>query len=188
VSRCVKVSNLAPTERAASIVTAHGPVPLQLPDHPANIELPSGAAVRVTRVAGAVRGTRAEHARPAHVSAIGLAATVPAPVPDTTTSSRRWRASNRATTRRTVSALTVHAPVPEHGIDHPANTESAAATAVSVTRVAGRVFAIGTLQLFCELAHENVGAALVTVPLPSPTTSTITGHVVGSNRATTSWS
>ena len=42
--------NVAVADFAASIVTTHVPVPVQAPDHPANIEPVDAEAVRVTNV------------------------------------------------------------------------------------------------------------------------------------------
>jgi len=78
-SRLIPAATLkvAPTALFAVRTTVHDPVPLQLPVHPANVELVTGAAVRVTEVP-LLNVTL--HVVPQLMPA-GLLVTVPAPVP-----------------------------------------------------------------------------------------------------------
>ncbi|TAJ20096.1 MAG: hypothetical protein EPO65_04830 [Dehalococcoidia bacterium] len=69
--------NVAVTVFAASIVTTQLPVPVQAPDHPVNVEVASGVAVRVTEVP---EPNVAEQSAPQVIPA-GAEVTVPRPVP-----------------------------------------------------------------------------------------------------------
>lgn len=73
----VDVLKVAVTEAAAVRVTAHVPLPLQAPDHPANVEPELGTAVSVTEVPLA---KLALHVVP-QLMPVGLLVTVPVPVP-----------------------------------------------------------------------------------------------------------
>ena len=73
--------NVAATDELAVRFTVHVPVPLQAPDHPANVELASAAAVNVTCVPLA---KLALHVVPQLMPA-GLLVTVPVPVPESAT-------------------------------------------------------------------------------------------------------
>ena len=69
--------NVAVTAASAFMVTLHAPVPLQLPDHPANVDPEFGAALSVT---AAPFVKFALHVDPQLMPA-GLLVTVPAPAP-----------------------------------------------------------------------------------------------------------
>jgi hypothetical protein len=85
---------VAVTERTSDIVTMHGPLPLQAPDQPANVDPVTGVAVSSTVM---FQGNEAEHATPQLMPA-GREATVPEPEPFTVTerSVGRGRASSAA--------------------------------------------------------------------------------------------
>ena len=69
--------NLAVTVLAASIVTTQGPVPVQAPDQPANVDPVNAAGVNVTDVPCE---NDAEHVTPQSIPT-GVDDTVPDPVP-----------------------------------------------------------------------------------------------------------
>jgi hypothetical protein len=77
--------NVAATDAAAFSVTTQFPVPAQpAPDHPANVELSDGAAVKVTVVPGAKLAAQvAPQPMPT-----GAEVTIPVPVPAGTTVNR----------------------------------------------------------------------------------------------------
>jgi hypothetical protein len=111
------------------MVTAHAPVPLHAPLHPANVEPTAGVAVRITGVPAAYV---AEHVAPQLIPA-GLLVTVPSPVPTLFT--------DRATSVKVAVAVwplltvTTHVPVPLHGPLHPTKIDPTAGVAVRVTIV-----------------------------------------------------
>ena len=69
--------NVAVTVLAALIVTVHEPVPVQAPDQPPNVELASGAAVRVTLVPAAYTSVQSDP----QLMPAGADVTIPSPVP-----------------------------------------------------------------------------------------------------------
>jgi hypothetical protein len=128
------ILNVAVTELAAVSVTLQAPVPVQAPDHPANVDPALAVGVSVTAV---------PLAKPAlHVVGqlipAGLLVTVPEPVPAVCTVSVTEGAMvllKVAVTAVAAFTVTTHVPVPEHAPDHPANVDPVPAAAVSVTVV-----------------------------------------------------
>ena len=125
------LANEAVTAWFAFIVSAHVPVPEQLPDQPVNFEPKAAAAVSVTAVPSLYCAVQAApHEIPA-----GELVTVPEPDPALLTVSVR-SATNVAVTVVSALSVTVHEAVPEHPPpDQPAKTEPGSAAALSVTEV-----------------------------------------------------
>lgn len=112
--------------------TAHGAMPVHVPDHPLKVEPAAGVAVRVT---AEPFGKAAVQVAPQLMPA-GLLVTVPVPVPASTTVS--WTAgavSNVAVTVVSAAKATVHVPVPEQAPDQPVKLDPAAGAGVSTTEV-----------------------------------------------------
>src|SRR6202789_2434378 len=141
------------------------PVPLQPPDHSANLEPELAAAVSLTDVPGA---NFAAHVLP-QLTPEGLLVTVPAPVPALFTVS--WTGAVEVKVAVTVVAafkeMVQVALVPLHPPDHPANLDPDLAAAVSLTDVPGVNFAAHVLP---QLTPEGL---LVTVPAPVPALFTV---------------
>jgi hypothetical protein len=140
-------------------------VPLQPPDHSANLEPELAAAVSLTDVPGV---NFAAHVLP-QLTPEGLLVTVPAPVPALFTVS--WTGAVEVKVAVTVVAafkeMVQVALVPLHPPDHPANLEPDLAAAVSLTDVPGVNFAAHVLP---QLTPEGL---LVTVPAPVPALFTV---------------
>src|SRR6202789_1514144 len=141
------------------------PVPLQPPDHSANLEPELAAAVSLTDVPGA---NFAAHVLP-QLTPEGLLVTVPAPVPALFTVS--WTGAVELKVAVTVVAafreIVQVVLVPVHPPDHPANLEPDLPAAVSLTDVPGANFAAHVLP---QLTPEGL---LVTVPAPVPALFTV---------------
>ncbi len=141
------------------MTTTQGPVPLQAPLQPANVDPPAGAAVSVTGVPAAKLAVQVG----AQEMPLGLLVTIPLPVPvkPTVKTAPLTTGSNRAET--VAVALTVQAPVPAHPPPlHPANLEPAAAVAINVTVVPASNRA-------AHAAPQSMPGGLeVTVPVPVP--------------------
>src|SRR6185437_7572463 len=152
--------NVALTDFAASMVTLHAPVPLQAPLQPANVELESGVAVKLTTVPFA---KLAEHIAPQEIPA-GELATVPVPVPllATVRVNGPGFAVKFALTDFAASMVTLHAPVPLQAPLQPANVEPESGVAVK--------FTTAPLSKFAEhVSPQDIPAGeLVTVPVPVP--------------------
>ena len=140
-------------------------VPLQPPDHSANLEPELAAAVSLTDVPGA---NFAAHVLP-QLTPEGLLVTVPAPVPALFTVS--WTGAVEVKVAVTVVAafkeMVQVALVPLQPPDHPGNLEPDLAAAVSLTDVPGANFAAHVLP---QLTPEGL---LVTVPAPVPALFTV---------------
>lgn len=150
--------NEASTEVAAFIVTTHGPVPVQAPDHPVNSELAEGVGVSVTIV------PMVKSAVQVLPQLMPVAVTVPVPVPDLVTVRRL--AANVAVTVFAASIVVTQVPVPEQPPpDQPANVEVGPGVAVSVTRVPDRYSSEQSRPHVMPIGFD------VTVPVPVPVSS-----------------
>jgi hypothetical protein len=140
-------------------------VPLQAPDHPANLEPDLAAAVSLTDVPEV---NFAAHVLP-QLTPEGLLVTVPAPVPALFTVS--WtgvvEVKVAVTDAAALSEMVQVALVPLQPPDHPANLEPDLAAAVSLTDVPAVNFAAHVLP---QLTPEGL---LVTVPAPVPALFTV---------------
>jgi hypothetical protein len=151
--------NVAVTEVLAVRLTVHVLVPVQAPDHPANVEVPLGVAVSVTDVPLAKLAVQVVP----QLIPEGLLVIVPAPVPAPCTAS--WTGGTVLKVAVTVvlaASVKLHAPVPVQPPAHPAKVEPALGVAVRVTAVPGAKLA---LQVVPQLIPEGL---LVTVPVPVP--------------------
>src|SRR5256885_87220 len=92
----------------------------------------------------------------------GLESTVPAPEPASVTDSGYAIRVNVAVTALAAVIVTLHAPVPLHAPDQPANVDPVAALAVSNTTVPWVKLAEQVVP------HEMPAGLDVTVPLPEP--------------------
>ena len=72
---------VAVTDRAAAIVTVHGPVPVHAPLQPPKVELPFGATVKVTRVPESYTLLQED----SQLMPAGSTVTTPPPLPSVTT-------------------------------------------------------------------------------------------------------
>src|SRR5512132_1479921 len=105
-------SKVAVTARSWSIVTTQGPVPVQSPPQPVNVEPASGVAVSVTAVPD---GNDAEHVAPQSIPA-GELVTVPEPDPAFVTVSVRLTPTNpSASTAKLVATIEVKSSRPSTG-------------------------------------------------------------------------
>jgi hypothetical protein len=151
--------NVAVTEVLLVGVTLQVAVPVQAPDHPANVEPAFAAAVSVTAVPLLKLALQVD---PQLIPA-GLLVTVPAPVPALCTVS--WTgvlAVNDALTDVALATVTLQAPVPVQPPDQPANVELAFGAAVSVTIVP-------LLNVALHVCPQSIPAGLlVIVPAPVP--------------------
>ena len=120
--------NVAVAALAPSMVSVQVPVPLQAPDQPVKVEVPSATAVRVTT---APPSTAAVQVEP-QLTPPTLEVTVPPPVPAFAIETGNV---NRAFTSRAESIVTLQPPVPVQSADHPANVAPRSAWAVSTTLV-----------------------------------------------------
>src|SRR6058998_576540 len=159
---------VAVTVVAAESVTVQAPVPEQPPPlQPLKVEPAVGTTVSVTAVPLMKLAAQvAPQLMPA-----GLLVTVPAPAPALET------VSTRAGVKVTVTVVaaeivTTHDPVPEHPPPlQPPKVEPAAGTAVSVT-------AVPLAKLAVQIApHVMPTGELMTVPLPVPTSLTMSAKV-----------
>ncbi len=157
--------NVAVTDFAASTVTVHGSVPVQLAsDQPSKVEPAFDVAVSVTSVPVS---NSAEQVDPQSIPA-GELETEPEPVPARTTSSG-VTCVNVAVTDVAAFIVTVHVPVPVQAPDHPAKIEVALGVAVSVT-------CEPTAKGAEQVAPQSIPAGeLVTVPEPVPARTTPSG-------------
>jgi hypothetical protein len=154
------VLNVAVTAVAPVIVTAHVPVPVHAPVHPANVDPDPGVGVAV-RVTEVPLPNDALQAVPQLIPA-GRLVTVPVPLPAKLTVSV---APNVAVTDVLPVMVTVQVPVPlQPPPDHPENPDPALGVAVSVTEVP---LLNSALQTEPQLIPAGL---LVTVPLPESTT------------------
>jgi hypothetical protein len=106
-------------------------VPEQAPDHPANVDVPSGVAVRLT----AVPASRFALQVVPQSMPPTLLVTVPPPVPAFVTVRAYCLFANVAVTDFADVIDTVQVPVPVHAPDHPLNVDTPSAAAVSTTVV-----------------------------------------------------
>jgi hypothetical protein len=153
-------------------VTAHVPVPLQAPDHPANVEPVLEVAVSVTAVPLAKLAVHVV----GQLMPEGVLMTVPVPVPASCTVS--WtvgvvEALNVAVTEVLAVRFALQVPVPLHAPDHPANVEPEFGVAVSVTVVPLAKLA---LHVWPQLIPEGL---LVVVPDPVPLFCTVSSKLEG---------
>jgi hypothetical protein len=179
--------NVAVTVLAADIVTVHTfPETVEHPLHDVNVEGALGVAVSVTTVAGDVFGTVAvQPAVEPVVQEIPGPLTVPTPVPDVRTVSAQVAGWNVAVTDLAPVIETVQV-LPEKDVHplHDQRMEPGFAAAVSVTLVAGVVFATLAVQPDVDpVVHEIPGP--VTVPAPVPEVRTVSVQVAGWNVAMT---
>ena len=162
---------VALTDFAASMVTLHAPVPLHAPLQPANVELASGVAAKLTTVPFA---KLAEHVGPQEIPA-GELATVPVPVPLLATVRVKGPgfAVKFALTDFAASMVTLQAPVPLQAPLQPANVEPVSAVAVK--------FTTAPLSKFAEhvVPQEIPAGELATVPVPVPLFVTVRVKNVG---------
>lgn len=166
--------NIAVAVFAAVIDTVQTlPDTLVHPLQPEKSDAASGVAVRVTEVAGEVRGTWAVHpsVEPV-VQAMPSPVTVPAPAPDVLTV-RRATAWNAAVTVFTASIDTVQTfpDTVAHPVQ-PAKAEVASGVAVSVTDVAGVVLGTDAVHPAVEPVVHEIPSP-VTVPRPEPEVVTV---------------
>jgi hypothetical protein len=160
VTERLKVCKLkvAVTDLAASMVTAHVPVPVQAPLQPAKLELAEGVAVNVTE-APALKD--AEQVVPQSIP-MGEEVTVPVPVPALETERLNVCKLNVAVTDLAASIETEQVPVPVQAPDHPVKVALAAGAAVNVT-------AVPMLKVNEQVAPQLIPAGEeVTVPIPFP--------------------
>ena len=167
--------NTAPTLFAASIVTLQSPVPEQAPVQPLKLEPALGEAESDT-IVPAVKG--ALQAAPQKMPA-GVEVTVPLPSASFTTSRSNVAGENVAVTVCAALIVRVHAPVPVHAPDQPANVEDASGVAVSVTRVPDEN------ELLQAAPQKIASGDEVTVPLPAPARFTVSVYVTSVNVAVT---
>ena len=179
--------NVAVTDLAWSIVTLHVPVPVHAPDQLANTEVPTSlTALAAATIRAAASETVvppvyvAAHVAPQLIPA-GTEVTIPPPVPARTTVRSKLSLVNVAVTLRAWLMVTVHAPVPVHAPDQPANAETALGVAVSVT----------TLDAAYDAAqvppHEMPPSEDVTAPEPGPAIATVSAKVFVTNVALTTF-
>src|SRR5436309_6019989 len=167
----VKVGRVkvAVTVVAAESVTVQAPVPEQPPPlQPPKVEPAAGAAVSATAVPLVKLAAQvAPQVMPA-----GELVTVPLPVPALVTVSAKVGRLKVAVTVVAAETETTHDPVPEHPPPlQPVKVEPAAGVAVSVT-------AVPLAQLAAQVAPQVMPAGgLVTVPLPVPTSLTVSAKV-----------
>jgi hypothetical protein len=152
--------NVALTDCAEFIVTLQAPVPLQAPPQPANVELESGAAAKLTTVPLA---KLAEHVVPQEIPE-GVLVTAPVPVPllDTVRVKGPAFAVKVAPTDLAASMVTLQAPVPVQAPLQPANVEPESGVAVRFTTV--------PLSKLAEhvVPQEIPAGELATIPVPVP--------------------
>jgi hypothetical protein len=151
-------AKVAVAERLPLTVTVQVPVPLHAPDHPVNVELAAGVAVRVTLVPSLKLALQVVP----QLMPDGLLVTVPVPVPANVTDSDEVPKLKVADTEVSAVIVTVQDPVPLHAPPQPVNTESVFGTAVKVTFVFSLKLA---LQVVPQLIPAGV---LVIVPAPVP--------------------
>jgi hypothetical protein len=162
--------NVAVTDCAEFIDTAHEPVPLHAPPQPVNVDPLAALAVRLTDDPVA---NDAEQVLPQEMPA-GADETVPLPVPPVCTVSVCVGCvpnSKSAVTASDEFMVTVQLPVPLHAPPQPANTDPAAALAESVTAVPPPNDAE---QLLPQAIDPVVD---VTVPVPTPVLLTLSVYV-----------
>jgi hypothetical protein len=141
----------------------HGPVPAHAPDQPANVDVASGVAVRVTVLSA---GNLASQVAPQEIPA-GVETTVPVPLPASLTFSAGFR-RKLARTDLAASIVTVQVPpAPAHAPDQPANVDVESGTAARVTVAPASKAALQTLP-------QSMPAGVdVTVPSPFPAFATL---------------
>ena len=116
--------NVAVTAFAADIVTAHAPVPVHAPVHPANVEPAVATCVSVTLV---LKPKFAEHVAP-QLMPVGVDVTVPVPVPFFVTVSASGISVKFAVTAFAAVIGTTHAPAPVHAPAQLVNVEPVVAS------------------------------------------------------------
>jgi hypothetical protein len=153
-------------------------------------EFASGAAVRVTRVTGAVFATGS--VQPAvdpevQDRDVPGAVTVPLPVPPVHTVRRYVLGAKMAVTDFATVIETVQvAPDTLVQPDQDWKKELASGVAVSVTIVAGVVFAIAAVHpVVAPVGHEIPPMSLVMVPIPDPLARAVRVNVLGAKFAYT---
>jgi hypothetical protein len=167
------LANVAVTVVSAESVTTQGSVPVQpAPVQPVKVELPEGAAVKVTAVpAGNAPGQEpVEQLMPA-----GELVTVPVPAPATATVRLNVEPSlteNVAVTLRTWDIFTEQEPVPVQAPPQPPKMELLAGAALSVTDAPESKFAT---HLAPQLMPDGLE---VTVPVPWPSSVTFSANCV----------
>ena len=147
------------TDFAADIVTLHAPVPLHAPPQPVNVEPVAAAGVSVTIAPESKLNVHvAPHEMPAGADVI-----VPVPLPPFVIVSAYFLRLNVAVIAAALSVVMPHGPVPEQPpFVQPANTDSSAGVAVSVTLWPGPYC---SLQSPGQLMPAGVDA---TSPMPLP--------------------
>src|SRR5215218_5423654 len=131
LSTKLPTSNVAVTERAWSMVTTQGSVPVQAPPQAPKTEPTAGVAVSVTSVLYSYVSLQSE---PQSIPA-GELATEPLPGPARFTVSSNVATEKVAVTERAWSMVTLQGSVPVQSPLQPSNTEPVAGVAVSVTTV-----------------------------------------------------
>jgi hypothetical protein len=119
--------NCAVTSSAASTVTRHAPVPVQGPDHPANLPVSAVA----TSVSDVPDTKSAEHEVPQSMSGGKVLRTRPVASPDLITVSRNDGGRLKVALTVLVPSIVTRqvSPVPRQSPLQPANTTSPSATA-----------------------------------------------------------
>jgi hypothetical protein len=169
------MSKLAVTDLAASMVTVQVPVPLHAPDHPANVDVPSGLAVNVTSVPAA---RLAAHVLPQEIPA-GDEVTVPLPVPAFATFKPSWTTSKFAATDLAEVMVTTQVPVPTQAPDQPVNTDPPSA-------VAARLMTAPVTRLAPHVVPQLIpDGEDPTVPAPAPVLLTANAYWTRSKLAVT---
>jgi hypothetical protein len=149
-------SKLAVTDLAASTVTMHVPVPVHAPDQPANCDVPSGVAVRVTWVPVV---KPAAQVLPQSMPD-GEEVTVPVPPFMPFLLIVKTSRSKLAVTDLAASMVTMQVAVPVHAPDQPVKLEAPSGVAVRVTTVPTVNPAVQVLPQLMPNGEE------VTVPVP----------------------
>jgi len=156
----VEMSKLAVTEVAALRVTTQVVVPVQAPDHPANVDPDAAVAVSVTCVPLA----KFEVHVPGQLMPEGSLVTVPEPEPDVVTVSGTGAAAWSKVAVMEVSApsVTTQLDVPLHAPDQPVKVDAESGVAVSVSCIPPEKLA---LQVDPQVMPFGL---LETVPPPDP--------------------
>jgi hypothetical protein len=158
--------NVAVTDVFAFSVNTHEAVPVQAPDHPANVDPAIAVAVRVTFDPAAKSALQLLP----QLIPVGALVTVPEPVParETLSTGRAAAVLNVAVAEVFALNDTVHVPVPLQAPDQPANVDPEAGVAVRVTEVP---LSKEAEQVEPQLMPDGL---LVIVPAPVPLACTLT--------------
>jgi hypothetical protein len=158
-------------DAAVMLSNAVASVPLQLPDHPANVDPLAAVAVSVTLVPDT---NEAEHVVP-QMMPVGDEVTLPLPVPNLVTCSvyeANVASVNVAVHEAlAVSVTLVVAPVPVHAPDQPVKVAPNAGLAVIATVLPDANDALQVLPQLMPVGEEVTDPA----PVPALTTVNVTG-------------